>query len=324
MRTKRSLEILIPPSWDGRTLLKYLKNELAFSSAKVSSVKFDPDGLLLNGQRVTVRALLHEGDRLSVLLADSERKENHLIPNEMPLTILYEDEDLIAVDKPAGLVCHPSKGHLVDSLSSGLRAYFDRQDPAARIHLIGRLDKETSGIVLSAKNAVAAAVLEKSDSVQKTYTAFASGVFEEKEGRITIPMVFSRDREGILCVRAGNSIEDSREGKFGRNETEEAFGEKSGEESREKAAETVYTVLSGREDFSVLRVRIGTGRMHQIRFHMAETGHPLLGDRRYGGPEEKIGRAALHAGEMTLVHPFTQERICLTAPLPEDMKRLLS
>ena len=290
---KKYLTVTVPPDYDGRTLLKYLKNELAFSQAKVSSVKFDPDGLLLNGERVTVRAVLREGDALRVLLSDSEKRENHILPNELPLQILYEDDSLIALNKPAGMVCHPSKGHLVDSLASALRAYFDRTDPEAGVHFLGRLDKETSGIVLCAKNAVAAAVLERDDTVQKTYIALASGVFGEKEGVISLPMRFVRDAEGILRAEPG-----------------------------EKAALTRFSVCRQYRDYALLSVTIATGRMHQIRFHMAEYGHPLLGDLRYGGTAEKIGRAALHAGDLCFLHPFTKEKICLHTDLPADMAGL--
>ncbi len=307
---KRYHTITVPPAYDGRTLFSYLKKELAFSAAKISSVKYDSGGLLLNGERVTVGAALHTGDRLSVLLTDSENRGNRLIPNEMPLSILYEDEDLIALAKPSGVVCHPSKGHLVDSLASGLRAYFDRTDPEASVHLIGRLDKETSGIVLSAKNAVAAAILMRNDTVRKTYTAAAEGVFGEKKGIITIPMRYVRDEAGILRVEAGE--EKSRESEAQASESRD-----------EKTAVTEYQVLSQREDYAVLLVRIPTGRMHQIRFHMAETGHPLLGDRVYGGPTDRIGRAALHAGELSFRHPFTGEEIHLAAAPPEDLKELL-
>ena len=303
--------VSIPPAYDGRMLIKYLKNELAFSATKISSVKYDTEGLLLNDERVTVRAVLHTGDRLSVLLTDSENREKHLIPNEMPLSILYEDADLIAVEKPAGIVCHPSKGHLVDSLASGLRAYFDRTDPEASVHLIGRLDKETSGIVLCAKNAVAAAILMRNDTVQKSYTAAAEGLFREKQGIITIPMRYVRDDLGILKVVPGEE----------RNCGPEAQASGSADE---KTAVTEYQVLSQREDYAILRVTISTGRMHQIRFHMAESGHPLLGDRVYGGPTDRIGRAALHAGALTFLHPFTGEEINLAAEIPEDLEKLLN
>ena len=292
---KKYHTITIPPAYDGRMLLKYLKNELAFSQTKISSVKYDPEGLLLNGERVTVRALLHTGDLLEVLLTDSRMRENRLIPNEIPLEILYEDDSLIAVNKPSGMVCHPAKGHLTDSLASALRAYFDRTDPEAQVHLVGRLDKETSGIVLCAKNAVAAAILMRDRNAEKVYTAAASGYFTEKEGTIALPMRYVRDDEGILRV----------------------------EEGEEKTAETVYRVLSEGEDFSVLRVQIATGRMHQIRFHMAAAGHPLLGDRLYGKEVQRIGRTALHAGTLRFIHPFIKEEILLEAELPAEMRNLI-
>ena len=286
----------IPLEYEGRKLLSYLKSELAFSAAKISSVKYDTEGLFVNERRVTVREILHRGDRIRVLLTDSERRENRLIPFEMPLDILYEDEHFIAVNKTAGTVCHPAKGHLLDSLASGLRFYFDRTDPDQRVHLLGRLDKETSGVVLCAKNAAALELLKKSNTAEKTYIAAASGKFAEKEGRITIPIKYVRDRElGILRVERGE----------------------------EKPAETEYRVIGEGTDFSVLEVKIGTGRMHQIRFHLSEEGHPLLGDSLYGGPMQRIGRTALHAWKLRFCHPFTKQEITFQAGLPADMRELL-
>ena len=214
----------------------------------------------------------------------------------MPLEILYEDDWLLALNKPSGIVCHTSRGHLKDSLASGLRAYFDETMKDAGIHLLGRLDKDTSGILLIAKNSVAGAMIRQSppDTLKKTYLAFASGHFPEKHGVIDIPMGEARDEDGILrMVREG------------------------------KPALTFYEVVGETGDFSMLKLTLGTGRTHQIRFHLSETGHPLLGDALYGQPSPLIGRTALHAETLAFTHPFSKEHLTLFAPLPEDMRRLM-
>ena len=285
--------INITEPFNNRLLLTFLKKELEFSQAKISSVKFDSEGILLNGQPVPVRTFLHTGDVLSIRIMDSVNRQEHLIPAEMPLKILYEDENLIAVNKPAGVVCHPSKGHLTDSLASGLMYYFSQNQPEARVHLLGRLDKETSGIVLCAKNGFTADRLR--GKIEKTYTAVAEGQFTEPEGIIRFPMKEVRDQEGILKMTSGPDG---------------------------KEAVTIYKALTHTEKYTVLEVRPVTGRTHQIRFHMAYFRHPLVGDRMYGTGAECIGRTALHAGELAFHHPFTGERICIRAEVPEDIKRL--
>ena len=287
------LTIIIGKEDADRLLLNYMKKELHFSQAKISSVKYDPAGILLNGEPCHVRMFLKEGDVLSVRLSDSSNRETHLLPAKMPLKILYEDANLIAVNKPAGVVCHPSKGHLTDSLAGGLQYYFNETQPEARVHLLGRLDKETSGIVLCAKNGFTADRVK--DNIVKIYTAAAEGLFTEPEGRIITPMKEERDAAGILKM------------------TSAADG---------KEAVTEFKVLKAVNGYTFLQVMPLTGRTHQIRFHMASQGHPLLGDAMYGKSSDLIARTALHAGEMTFIHPFTQKEIRLEAPLPEDMKKL--
>jgi len=296
------LEITVSREDEGRKLSSLLKSVPGMSQTKLSSMKYDPEGILLNGHRSPVSAVLRAGDVISILLWDSENRVPHLLPNPLPLRVLWEDRNIIVLNKPAGQVCHPSKGHLTDSLANALFARLRDREPRAAIHFLGRLDKDTSGLVTVAKNGFTAErlnLLKTEGKVQKTYLALASGHFPEERGVIDIPMEEYRTEDNILRNRRGTS-------------------------ETGQPALTRYHVLSEYEDFSLLEVTIGTGRMHQIRFHMAETGHPLLGDPLYGtGPDGRIGRTALHAWKLRLQHPYTGEEIEVTATPEEDISRLL-
>jgi len=298
---RNRLALSISPAEEGRKLANLLRTVPGLSQAKIGSLKYDPEGILLNGERTSVSVFLHSGDTVHILLDDSVNRTPHLLPNPLPLSLLYEDRNLIILCKPAGQVCHPSKGHLIDSLANALLARFETTDPRAAIHFVGRLDKDTSGLVTVAKNGITAermALLKADGKVEKTYLALASGHMEKTDGVIDIAMEEYRTEDNILRNRRGT------------NETGQP-------------ALTRYHVLSEYEDYSLLEVRIDTGRMHQIRFHMAEIGHPLLGDPIYGaGPDPRIGRTALHAWKLRFQHPYTGEWIEAEAEPEEDMRRL--
>ncbi len=289
----------------GQTVLFLLTHRAGLSGRRIRSLKFRPEGLRLNGEKVRTDRRVLAGDRLEILLADADERPEKLIPAGMLPPVLYEDGELIAVNKPAGLVCHPSGGHKTDSLANALRAYFDRTDPSARVHLIGRLDKDTSGIVLCAKDAAAAAFLARPENrPEKVYLALAAGRFPpgEESGTICLPLRSAKVPETRLIRTEVLSEDDD--------------GRK---------ARTDYRVLSAGEDRSLLEVRIRTGRTHQIRAHLAALGHPLLGDRLYGGPcgPGMPGRALLHAAELTFSPPLSDKTVRLSAPLPDDFRWFL-
>ncbi len=307
---RRYMRLFIGENDAGRDILSFLRGELGLSAAKIRSVKFDPEGILLDERRVTVRERVKAGQCLRVLQSDSGNRELHLLPTEMPLAILFEDENFLFLNKPAGVVCHPSQGHFADSLANGVQWYWNRTDPESRIHLIGRLDKETSGIVSIAKNSVAARALtekRKEGGLQKTYLALVKGCPEPRNGQLDCPMdyVQSSEQEGMFVMKEGDA-------------------------SRGKAAVTHYRVLESNGSISLCQVQIDTGRTHQIRFHMSSAGHPLLGDRLYGGAasgsltdadaQYAMGRTALHAYRLEFTHPFTGKQMLLSAGLPEDMQ----
>ena len=308
----------IGPEDEGREVLYLLKHRLGLSSSRIGTVKFDPEGMLLNGARVNVRACVCSGDLL-LIRTDDPPKKQRLIPYHVPLQILYEDDALLAVDKPAGLVCHPSPGHAWDTISNMVRGYYDETAPELQVHIAGRLDRDTSGVVLFSKNSMVSAALQKEQyngNYVKEYLAVVHGQLDPVSGVIRTRVDKWREPDsGLLLLKRA-------------------------EEGEGQAAETAYEVLKQTAQYAMLRVVIRTGRMHQIRFHMSDIGHPLFGDPLYGDHEkdtallynlnkretaalaaDSIGRTALHAFRITLKHPEDGHQLLITSPIPEDMKR---
>ncbi len=311
----------IEPEDEGREVLFFLKHRLGLSSSRIGSVKFDPEGMLLNGARVNVRARVCSGDLL-LIRTDDPPKKQRLIPYHSPLKILYEDDAMLAVDKPAGLVCHPSPGHAWDTVSNMVRAYYDDTAPDLQVHIAGRLDRDTSGVVLFSKNSMVSAALQKEQydgSYIKEYLAVVHGQLKAPAGVIRTRVDKFRDPDsGLLLLKPAEAGEG-------------------------QAAETIYEVLCQTDSYAVLRVVIRTGRMHQIRFHMSDAGYPLVGDPLYGNHEkdtsllygirkgdaaldssDSIGRTLLHAHRITLKHPESGRLLSITSPIPEDLKVFLT
>lgn len=290
---------------DVRTILR---KRLGLSEHQIKSAKFRPDGICRNGVRVRITEKVIGGDCLEVLLEREEEVSAGVKGERGPLDILYEDEDMILVNKAPGVPVHPGHGHYCDTLANHLMYYFQEQGINATIRAVGRLDRETSGIVVFAKNRVAAARLT-GKSVEKEYLALVRGQLREKKGCIEWSI---RKKAGEL-----NQMEISPNG---------------------ANARTYYQVLQEYPEASLVSLHLDTGRTHQIRVHMAAMGHPLLGDRIYGtmypenqegkvnGPEmsgREMERAALHCRRVKILHPFTGEKIAAEVPLPEDMKGFL-
>ena len=284
----------------GKTIRDYLKSH-GFSEAQIRGMKFRANGICLNGRRSRVTAVLETGDRLELLADGGESISSHLVSASVMPEILYEDEDVIVVNKPAGVPVHPSHGHYGDTLANRLAAYFRQTGGEVSVRSIGRLDKETSGLVLFAKNRMAAARLSgqrETGKLKKQYLALCHWEGEqtaEEWHTITKPIAPLAGSLMKMCVHP--------EG---------------------KPAVTHYRVEGYFGNTALLRLWLETGRTHQIRVHMAEAGHPLVGDRLYGEKEEagiKISRAALHAETLTFFQPFTGEELSVHARPPEDMSK---
>ena len=282
----KRLLITVSQNADGMKIPDFLKRELGLSVTLVKKVKYG--GVFINGQNVHMRAIVHPGDEVCVHLPDSNSEG--IQPKEMPLDIVYEDEYLIAVNKPSGMPTHPSRGNSLPTLAEGVMAYFAPQNFVFRA--INRLDRDTSGIVIIAKDPLSADKLSrkmKAGGWQKKYDAVVFGIPDPPHGIIDAPI--ERESEGNMkrTVRPDG-----------------------------KRAVTEYTVKKVYDNGSSLcEITLHTGRTHQIRVHMAYIGHPLVDDFLYGERTEgKIYK--LHAKEISFVHPFTNEKLILTSEAKFD------
>ncbi len=279
----------------GRTLRDVLQKDFGVSRRLLTKAKYSGE-ILVNGKLTYVTELLHAGDLVIVRLPD-DVVEN-IEPQHIPLAVRYEDEDLLILAKPNGLVVHPTRTHPSGTLANGVVAYYLSKGEVRSFRPVNRLDKDTSGLMIVAKNQWAheqCARMQRDRTLKRTYQAIVHGRLETLEGVIDAPIGLRDDSIIERMVRPDG-----------------------------QPARTHYKVLADGEDCSLVELQLETGRTHQIRVHMSYLGHPLLGDDLYGGSREKIGRQALHATQLSIIHPRTKERLTLTEPLPADMLALLS
>ena len=289
-RMKRSLKFIISEEGRGRTVRDFLKNELHFSKRQISSLKYREDGIRVNGVMQRVSYILEKGDVLEIVPKSAGSLYlDHGTFTEPP-EILYEDGDLLIVNKPSGMVCHPSPGHFADSLANQVAAYCSQKNESWTIRLVGRLDKDTSGAVIFAKNSETAALISQKIGVEKIYYALAEGSFDTGSGRIDFPIVSDETMKGKMMISPSG-----------------------------KPAITLYEVLNSPDPHcSLLKVQLIHGRTHQIRLHLASAGHPLLGDALYGHGIKGETHAMLHCRSVRLQHPFLSKEIFVEAPFPKD------
>lgn len=293
----RRIELSITPELAGIKVDTLLKRHLHLSGTVVRRIKWLPDGILVDGARVNTRFCPLEGQVLSVRLDDPERRSG-IVPAPGPLDILYEDGDMVVLNKAPGVSVHPGPGHFDDTLGNFLLDHYDREGEMADFHPVHRLDRGTSGLLAAAKHPHAQEVLKNqlhTNAFRRTYLAVCEGVPQPPEGTIEAP----------LGPKPGSLMEQMvrPDGKFAR---------------------TRYKVLGTYGGRALVELELDTGRTHQIRVHMAHLGYPLTGDFLYGQEDrELIGRPALHSHRLELCHPVTGERLTFTAPLPQDMEALL-
>lgn len=266
------------------------------SKRTLASVKYGGGTILVNGNEVTVRHVLEKGDAVAVIFPNEELGAG-LAAEAGPLDIVYEDEALLIVDKPAMQNTIPSREHPSGSLANFVAGHFAENEIPATLHIATRLDRDTSGLVCIAKNRHIHHMLslqQKDKRMKRRYEAFAHGNFGSKQFTITEPI--GRKDSSII------EREVRPDGQF---------------------AETQVEVLHEFPDFTHIRLQLNTGRTHQIRVHLAYTGNPLLGDDLYGGKRDILPRQALHCRILELVHPVTGESMRFEAQLKADMEELI-
>lgn len=303
---------------EGRRLDNLLRKELGLTAREISRAKFRVEGICVNGERKKVTARVLAGDIIQVLLETKEQTSRQLVSEEGELHILYEDKDLLVLDKPAGLVVHPTGAYYADTLANRLAAYLRNQGEDSVIRILGRLDKDTSGVVLAAKNRAAALRLERqreTGELVKTYLAVTEGIPQPLSGWIRTPIGPDPARKGRMksypaAVSGTGACPDM------------------------KPAATYYKVLRQEKACALVRLELKTGRTHQIRVHMASIGCPLVGDPFYGKgilrPENQkdltsqdAERMLLHAAALRFFQPFTGEALLVEAPVPAKMREML-
>lgn len=281
------LRFMVPADYDGVTLKGFLRGKCAVSARMLAKLKRTPNGLMVNGMEVFSNAILHRDDQVVLSLPDSV---NSLPPSPVGVPVIWDDAHLVIFNKPPHMAVHPSPGNGEDTLANVARAYAEGLGEYWAFRPINRLDKDTSGLVVVAKDGFAAAKL--AGTVKKTYVAVCEGRLSG-EGTVDAP----------IRLKAGHSIQ-----------------RETGEGGR--PAVTHWKALASARGHTLLALCLETGRTHQIRVHMASLGHPLAGDDLYGGSLELISRQALHCDLVKFFHPVSGEEHTVQAPLPEDFNRL--
>ena len=281
---------------DGDVMVRdVIKREFRLVAHDMARAKYSEDGgITVDGERVMVNRRLRPGETLRVILPGEE--PGKIVPAEGPLEILYEDEDVLCVNKPAGVVVHPAPGHFDDTIANRVALHYIRSGEPHEVRTAGRLDKDTSGVLLFGKSRTACAHLAGQTGpgpAEKLYVACASGIFSKPSGTIERPISREYEEKIRRVVREDGDY-----------------------------AVTRYEVLRQFPAHAVLLVSIGTGRTHQIRVHMEAEGHPLIGDPIYNRPGSfgsELGRAALHAWRVRFRQPFSGRETEAVAPVPRDM-----
>ena len=257
-------------------------------------LKQHPGSVRLNGEEALFYFPLKNGDLLEISLEEEHPSEN-IVPVDLPIHIIYEDEDLMVIDKPADMPVHPSIGNYENTLANAAAWYFHRQDIPFVFRCINRLDRDTTGVLVLAKNPLSGALLSaqmKQRQIRRTYLALTDGI-PPKRGTISAPV--ARMDASVI----------TREVNFERGE----------------AAVTHYERLAVSNGYALVELHLDTGRTHQIRVHMKYIGCPLPGDFLYHPVFDRIGRQALHSFQLEFAHPITGEPMCFLAPVPEDFRR---
>ena len=292
----RNIDYIIDKDSSGLRVEQFLRRK-HYSGQNLSEIKRMPKSILVNGIHYYMRQELSTGDHLQVRICETQSSEK-IPPTNLPLDIIYEDEDLLVLNKPAGMPIHPSLNNYTNSIANALAYYFQSQGKPFIFRCCNRLDRDTSGLTIVSKHLVSGSILSdmtKYREVHREYLAIARGHISPSEGIIHAP----------LGRKEGTIIERTVDWEHGED------------------AITHYHVVKEANGHSLVSLRLETGRTHQIRIHMKHLGYPLIGDYLYNPDMEYMTRQALHSHHMEFTHPITGEHMSFTAPLPEDMARVM-
>lgn len=292
----RNIDYIIDEDSAGLRVEQFLRRK-RYSGQNLSEIKRMPKSILVNGVHYYMRQELSKGDHLQVRICETQNSEK-IPPTKLPLDIIYEDEDLLVLNKPAGMPIHPSLNNYTNSIANALAYYFQSQGKPFIFRCCNRLDRDTSGLTIVSKHLVSGSILSdmtKYREVHREYLAIARGSVTPSEGTIPAP----------LGRKEGTIIERTVDWEHGED------------------AVTHYKVVKEANGHSLVSLRLETGRTHQIRIHTKYLGYPLIGDYLYNPDMEYMTRQALHSHHMEFTHPITGEHMSFTAPLPEDMARVM-
>lgn len=281
---------------DGMLIFDFVKAK-QISKRALTDIKYNGGDILVNSEHVTVRHKVKEGDVLTIIFPEEERGSG-LQADKVPFNIVYEDQHCLVINKPPYVPSIPSREHTKGTLANGLIDYYEKHHIPSTVHIVNRLDKDTSGLMLVAKHRFAHSLFstqQKTKHIHRTYKAVVHGVLNLNKGTITAPI--GRKKDSIIEREV---CEDG------------------------QVAVTHYEVIQRLEDKTLVKLVLETGRTHQIRVHMSSLGHPLCGDQLYGGNENEIKRQALHSSQLSFWHPLLEKQLTFEAEMPEDMRELLS
>ena len=296
---ERIITYQINETFQNTTILQFLKKK-HYTDKAIIALKKTPEGILLNGVWAYVNQKISSGDILTIKLSETESSEK-IVPEKLDMDIVYEDEDILVVNKPANMPVHPSQNHYTGTLANGIAYYFAAQRKPFIFRCVNRLDRDTTGLTILCKHQLASGILSNMVSerlIKRTYLAICTDDGSlPQNGTINAP----------IARKEGSTIERIVDYEKGEDAT------------------THFKKLLHLPDkqISLIQLRLETGRTHQIRVHMSSIGHPLIGDDLYGGDCTLIKRQALHSYSLHFTHPITLKEMSFEQELPQDMKKCL-